>query len=173
MGLILGAVLLTFGVVLFLLIPVLRGEWVSLKRSAGEPTEVEARKHVALKGLRDAEYDYRSGKLDERDYRTLRAEMSREALAAMNEEEGAGLAASGAASPSVGGRRRSDGADLVREREAPDEDAVEREIARARRGLAEGRVCSECGHSQVRGSRFCPGCGRRLTALERRAPSAG
>ena len=171
MGLILGAVLLTFGVVLFLLIPVLRGEWVSLKRSAGEPTEVEARKHVALKGLRDAEYDYRSGKLDERDYRTLRAEMSREALAAM-EEEGE-LVASGAASPSVGGRRRTEGADLLPGREASDKDVVEREIAGARRGLAEGRICSECGYSRVEGSRFCAGCGRPLTALERRAPSAG
>ena len=172
MGLILGAVLLTFGVVLFLLIPVLRGEWVSLKRSAGEPTEVEARKYVALKGLRDAEYDYRSGKLDEQDYRTLRAEMSREALAAM-EEEGGEVAASGAASPSVGGRGRRDGADRLREPEASDKDVVEREIARVRRGLAEGRICSECGYSQVRGSRFCSGCGRPLTALKRRAPSAG
>ncbi len=171
MGLILGAVLLTFGVVLFLLIPVLRGEWVSLKRSAGEPTEVEARKHVALKGLRDAEYDYRSGKLDEQDYRTLRAEMSGEALAAIEEERE--LVASGAASPPVGVRRRRDGTDSLPEREASDKDLVEREITRARRGLAEGRICSECGYSRVDGSRFCAGCGRSLTAREQRAASAG
>ena len=121
MGLIVGAALLTVGVILFLLIPILRGERASFQRSDEEPTEVEARKRVALKGLRDAEYDYRSGKLDEDDYRVLKAEMSREALAAMEE---------GKADPSLS-----------------QVDPLEEEISRARRGLAEGRTCPECGHS--------------------------
>ena len=83
MGLMLGAALLAIGVMLFLLIPILRGEWASFDRTDEDPTEIGARKHVALKGLRDAEYDYRAGKLDENDYRQIKAEMSREALDAM------------------------------------------------------------------------------------------
>ncbi len=157
MGLILGAVLLTLGVILFLLVPILRGEWASLRRSDEEPTELASRKRVALKGLRDAEYDYRSGKLDEEDYRALKAEMSLEALAAMEEvrteaaSRAAPAAAEGRLVPAGGGSPSVSG-----------QDPLEQEIAQARRRLAEGRMCSECGYAKVDGSRFCAGCGRPL-----------
>ena len=147
MGLIVGAALLTIGVIHFLLIPILRGEWASFQRSDEEPTEVEARQRVALKGLRDAEYDYRSGKLDEDDYRALKAEMSREALAAMEE---------GKSDPALS-----------------EVDPLEEEISRARRGLAEGRTCHECGHVNAEGSRFCAACGHPLAAAAPKTPTAG
>ncbi len=162
MGLVLGAALLTIGVMLFLLIPILRGEWASFQRADHEPTEVDARKHVALKGLRDAEYDFRSGKLNEADYRQLKAEMSRQALEAM--EDAKAEADPGALSetdPNVA----SETASAV--------DFLEEEINRARRGLADGRTCSECGHVNGEGSRFCAGCGRPLAAAMPQSPAAG
>ena len=155
MGLVLGAALLTIGVMLFLLIPILRGEWASFQRSDHEPSEVDARKHVALKGLRDAEYDFRSGKLNEDDYRQLKTEMSREALQAMEEAE------AGTADGSPPGVSHS-GVDLLEE-----------EISRARRGLTEGWTCTDCGHVNGEGSRFCAGCGNSLAAARHQSPSAG
>ena len=110
--LILGATLVAAGVILFVLIPILRGECASLERMGHEVTERDARKTAALRGLRDAEYDYRAGKLDQGDYEALKTEMGRQALAAMEE---------------VG---------------EPAEDELEAEIARARKGLAEGRTCA-------------------------------
>ncbi len=129
MALILGAILVAAGVMLFVLIPILRGEWASLERTGHEVAERDARKTVALRGLRDAEYDYRAGKLNQEDYEALKAETGREALAAI-EEPGETI-----------------------------EDELEAEIARAHRGLAEGRTCGSCGHLNVTGSKFCTGCG--------------
>ena len=132
MALILGATLVAAGVILFVLIPILRGEWASLQRMGDEVTERDARKTAALRGLRDAEYDYRAGKLDQVDYEALKAEMGREALAAMEHLS------------------------------EPAEDELEAEIARARKGLAEGQTCASCGHLNVTGSKFCTGCGSPL-----------
>ncbi|HAB29314.1 MAG TPA: hypothetical protein DCE19_01225, partial [Gemmatimonadetes bacterium] len=45
---------------------------------------------------------------------------------------------------------------------ASDSDRLEAEIERVRKGMAEGRTCSECGHLNVKKSRFCTSCGGRL-----------
>ena len=135
MGLIIGVILVSAGVILFVMMPVLRGDWATMGRSDDEVTEVDARKQAALRGLRDAEYDLRSGKIDEADYQVLKSDLARQALEAMEEE-------------SVGGHA--------------DGDHLEAEIARVRKGMAEGRTCPECGHLNVKKSRFCTGCGGRL-----------
>ncbi len=92
--LIVGVILVSAGVLLFVLLPVLRGDWAAMGRSDAEVTDVDARKQAALRGLRDAEYDYHSGKIDQEDYQVLKSDLAREALAAMEEEEsGSGHAA--------------------------------------------------------------------------------
>ncbi len=45
--------------------------------------DAEARKRVALSSLREIEYDRIGGKLDDEDYRRLRAQLQREALDAI------------------------------------------------------------------------------------------
>ena len=125
-------------------------------RSDDEVTEVDARKQAALRGLRDAEYDLRSGKLDQADYELLKSDLARQALAAMEEEQGAdpitdeGTPPEAAAKPAESPTPKSD------------DDLLEAEIARVRQGMAEGRTCSACGHLNVKKSRFCTGCGGRL-----------
>lgn len=49
--------------------------------------DADARRRVALASLKDVEYDRVSGKLDEADYRQLRAQLEREALAAISAAE--------------------------------------------------------------------------------------
>ena len=147
MGLIVGVILVSAGIILFVMMPVLRGDWAAMGRSDDEVTEVDARKQAALRGLRDAEYDLRSGKIDEADYQVLKSDLARQALEAMEEEGTSSHAADGGTPPA-----------------SPDAegDRLEAEIARVRKGMAEGRTCPECGHLNVKKSRFCTGCGGRL-----------
>ncbi len=163
MGLMVGVILVSAGVILFVMLPVLRGDWATMERSDDEVTEVDARKQAALRGLRDAEYDYRSGKIDQADYQVLKSDLARQALEAMEEESAPGHAEDegtplhGAAKRSKGAAKRAKGVSLD-----PDGDRLEAEIARVRKGMAEGRTCPACGHLNVKKSRFCTGCGGRL-----------
>lgn len=137
MALVAGAALVTVAVVLFLLQPVTRGLHASLDRTEDELTETEARKRVALLALRDVEYDFLSGKLDEKDYRNLKGELTAEALAALEADE---KARDGTAS----------------------REELEAEIARVRADLRGGPTCAECGFTNEPRSRFCSSCGTPL-----------
>ncbi len=159
-----GLTLVAAGVVLFVLLPVLRGDWAALVSSDDEITEVDARKQAALRGLRDAEYDFRSGKLDRADYQVLKSDLARQALEAIEEES----AASAATDPGT----PTDAAVKPAKSGAPDadRDRLEAEIARVRKGIAQGRTCPACGHLNVKQSHFCTGCGG---AVGRATTSAG
>ena len=162
MGLIVGVTLVSAGVILFVMLPVLRGDWASMERSDDEITDVDARKAAALRGLRDAEYDYRSGKLDQADYQILKSDLARQALEAMQEGGAAGDPTNDGA-PAVAGAKSA--------KSSPDPvESLEAEIARVRKGIGQGRTCAGCGHLNVKKSRFCTGCG---VSLERMATSAG
>ena len=50
---------------------------------AGGVIDAEARRRVALASLKEIEYDRAAGKLDDTDYSELRAQLEREALAAI------------------------------------------------------------------------------------------
>lgn len=140
MLLFLGAALVAAAVVLFIVQPVAKGVHASLERSDDELSETEARKRVALLALRDVEYDYLAGKLDEADYRALKGELTAEALAALEADEKA-------RSGKVSGAAAA---------------ALEAEIAEARAGLRAGSFCHECGAGNEPGSRFCSACGHAL-----------
>jgi hypothetical protein len=134
-----GVALVTAAVLLFILQPVVKGLHASLERDEDELTETEARKRVALLALRDVEYDFLAGKLDEEDYRSLKGQLTAEALAALEADE---------AARGQGGR--------------PADGDIEAEIARIRAGLKTGFVCAGCGFSNEEGSRFCSSCGHAL-----------
>jgi cytochrome c-type biogenesis protein CcmI len=138
MALALGALLVTAAVVIYVLYPLITGAQAPMERMGEEPTEAEMRKTVALKALRDVEYEHAMGKLDEGDYESLKAELSSEALAALRAEE---------ESTAAGG---ADGASL------------EAEIEAARSRLRSGPACASCGQANEAGSRFCAQCGQPL-----------
>lgn len=136
-----GAILLVASVVFFLVQPLVTGQAARLEREEDEMTEAEAKRRVKLLALRDVEYDFATGKLDESDYRALRRELSAEALQALDEAERE-------ESGSPGGRTA--------------EEQLEAEIARVRAGLAVGATCDACGHVNPERSRFCSICGAGL-----------
>ena len=139
MTLYLGVALVTAAVVLFLLHPVISGIHASLDREDDELTETEARKRVALLALRDVEYDFLAGKLDEDDYRMMKAKLTAEALDALAADE---------AAKGEGG--------------AVGSAALEAEIAAVRQGLKGGVHCPSCSFTNPSGSRFCSACGAAL-----------
>ncbi|HSH76605.1 MAG TPA: zinc ribbon domain-containing protein [Longimicrobiales bacterium] len=139
MTLYVGVALVAAAVLLFIMQPVVRGLHASLEREDDELTETEARKRVALLALRDVEYDFLAGKLDEQDYRSLKNELTAEALAALEADE--------AARESV---------------TAPEDSDIEAEVARIRASLETGLVCLDCGFANEEGSRFCSACGHAL-----------
>ena len=94
---------------------------------------------MALLALRDVEYDFLAGKLDENDYRSLKSELTAEALAALEADEASKMADGGFA-----------------------DESLEAEIARIRRGFGESSACPSCSYSNVEGSRFCSACGHAL-----------
>lgn len=139
MTLYIGVALVTGAVLLFILQPVVKGIHASLEREDDELTETEARKRVALLALRDVEYDFLAGKLDEEDYRSLKGRLTAEALAALEADEAAKA-----------------------ERGSPAAADIEAEIARIRQGLRGGSPCPTCSFTNVDGSRFCSACGSSL-----------
>lgn len=133
---VIGAVLLVAAVILFILQPMLSGRRVSLHRELDEPTEAEARRRVTLLALRDVEYDFATGKLDEADYNAMRTELAAEALQALEQVESEQAAGPAGASP-----------------------ALEAEIERLKAGLRSGTTCASCGSGNEAGSKFCAFCG--------------
>ena len=148
MGVIIAAVALTAAVVFYVLHPVITGRSAPLDRRPDEPSEIEARKRVALLALRDVEYDYATGKLDDGDYSLLRGELATEALEAMRAEEAR-----------VAGMDRHDHGPADTGVPLPDREDIEAEIARYRAALQAGTACPECRRVNDPGSRFCATCG--------------
>ena len=96
--------------------------------------DAEARRRVALASLREVEYDRVGGKLDDADYRRLRTQLEHEALAAIAAaDEASGRVAAAPAGPPV----------------TPPSGG--------------GAIAHGCGFVNPAGSRFCAGCGRKLT----------
>lgn len=161
MSVLIPAILLAVAAVFFVLYPVLSGREASMEREDDELTDAQHRKNVALLALRDVEYDYHAGKLDEADYQALKQEIASEALEALDAEEAEWVAKQAA-------RQAREGAGAEGDAEVPED--VEAEIAALRASIREGTVCPQCGHPNPRGSRFCADCGAALpgTKGERR-----
>lgn len=158
MSVLLPAVLLALGAVAFVLYPVVAGREASMVREDEELTDAQHRKRVALLALRDVEYDYHAGKLDDDDYRALKQKISAEALEAIDAEEAEWLTLE-----SARGRASGDDGELT-DGLIPED--IEAEIEALRASIREGVVCPHCGHPNPRGSRYCGDCGSALPTVE-------
>jgi len=133
----LGGTLVAAAVTLFILQPIVSGLHASLDRAEDELTDTQARKRVTLLALRDVEYDFLAGKLDEEDYLSLKADLTAEALVALE-------------------------ADATADKTHFLHDDVEAEITKIRAALRTGLMCTSCGFSNDDGSCFCSACGHEL-----------
>lgn len=141
--------MLAAGATYFVLLPILRPPLAAEPpgrgpSDEGEDPEDDLRPQaVALRALKEIEFDRATGKLSDTDYEQLKAKYTAEALAALRGEQGAGSAEQkrGAAPPPLRAPCSVHGA-------RPERDA---------------EFCSECGRRLGSGSGFCARCG---TALE-------
>ena len=91
MTLFLFSILLALFAAVFVIRPLAaRREALLLDVASGAVLDAEARRRVALASLKELDYDYLGGKLDDADYRAQKERLSLEALAAMRAAEAVG-----------------------------------------------------------------------------------
>ncbi len=132
--------------------PLLSGASAALEAGVATedaPSDPEHEKDLALRAIREADFDHRTGKLSDEDYASLRDELEGRALNAMAELDAAN--ALHAVPPSTSAAATT-GATTSTTRAAAEP----------------GGFCPACGVRFARGARFCPGCGKKLPAATSR-----
>jgi double zinc ribbon protein len=133
-----------------------------------DPDEDFSSRAVALRALREIEFDRATGKLSDADYEALKGKYTAEALAALraeDREEGSGMrdaaSATRAAAPLPASRIPSAACPTHGPR--PEPDAAFCSDCGRRLGTAPG-YCARCGSALEREARYCHGCGTRAAA---------
>jgi len=163
--LILG-VLLAAGAIYFVLLPILRPPVESASADAAgdegdDPADDMSPQTVALRALKEIEFDRATGKLSDTDYEQLKAKYTGEALAAMRER--APDAVSRAPEQPTGAQRPAHGARCPEHGPRPEKDAQFCSDCGRRLGTAPG-YCTRCGTALEDDARYCNRCGARVAA---------
>jgi double zinc ribbon protein len=159
-------ILLATGAIYFVLLPILRPEVEPASDSAADegddPDDDMSPQAVALRALKEIEFDRATGKLSDTDYEELKAKYTAEALAAMRGESGpvkretthvtadvTTFPVSRVPCPDHGPR--------------PERDAQFCSECGRRLGTAPG-YCARCGTALESDARYCNSCGARVAA---------
>lgn len=158
-------VLLAAGATYYVLFPILRpvagnpAGALGVDDEGDDPEDDWSPQAVALRALKEIEFDRATGKLSDADYDQLKAKYTQEALAAMRGEPVAKLSRPAKPAPRsplpapvcpVHGAR-------------PESDAVFCSDCGRRLGTAPG-YCARCGSALETDSRYCNRCGARVAA---------
>jgi hypothetical protein len=163
--LILG-ILLAAGATYYVLRPVLRPPAEPVDGGAGaddegeDPEDDMSPQTVALRALKEIEFDRETGKLSDTDYESLKAKYTSEALAAMREEQGAGSREQ-TIKPAPGSLLPAPWCPEHGAR--PEIDALFCSECGRRLGTAPG-YCARCGSGLETDARYCNRCGSRVAA---------
>ena len=162
--LILG-VLLAAGATYYVLIPILRPPQESANRGTADdegddPADDMRPQAVALRALKEIEFDRATGKLSDTDYDQLKAKYTQEALAALREEAGVRSLEPGV-KPAPDSRLPTPRCPEHGAR--PESDAVFCSECGRRLGTAQG-YCARCGTALDDDARYCNRCGARVAA---------
>jgi hypothetical protein len=128
-----------------------------------DPEDDLSRRAVALRALKEIEFDRATGKLSDADYDELKAKYTTEALAALRADSAAPPAASPAASRPRTGAPAAARAACPTHGIRPEADARFCSACGRRLSTA-GGFCAKCGTALEPDARFCAACGRRVAA---------
>src|SRR5258707_316696 len=155
-------ILLAAGATYFVLRPILRPPLESAgSEPAGDegedPADDMSPQTVALRALKEIEFDRATGKLSDTDYEQLKAKYTQEALTAMRGEP----RLTPGASPGI--TKASPAASCPEHGARPEPDAVFCSECGKRLGSAPG-YCARCGSALEDDARYCNRCGARVAA---------
>jgi double zinc ribbon protein len=165
----LAGILLVAGAVYFVLRPILRpepSEETSSETETNEgldPDDDFSPRAVALRALKEIEFDRATGKLSDQDYDGLKAKYTAEALAALRAETGELGAGSGTLRDGTAPRSPLPLATCPTHGPRPESDAQFCSECGRRLDTAPG-YCARCGTSLEREARYCHSCGARVAA---------
>jgi hypothetical protein len=162
-------ILLAAGASYYVLRPILRPSAATVPLSASgdegeDPDDDLSPQAVALRALKEIEFDRATGKLSDADYDSLKAKYTEEALAAMREELTPG-ASPGIPEPRAVARGQSAAPPPACPVDGPrpEADAVFCSACGRRLGTAPG-YCTCCGSALEPDARYCNRCGSRVAA---------
>ncbi len=151
-------IIVALAVVAFVGYPLLKGRWDEEPEPvlSDESEELYRRKESIYSALKELEFDYKTGKLSEQDYRELDARYKAEALEileAIDEAEKPQPKASRTKKPRAA-------ASAPARRSSPAGAAA----STAPAGSSGSVACGSCGRVNPAGARFCASCGERFDA---------
>jgi hypothetical protein len=156
-------VLLAAGTIYFVLLPILRPPIAPVAELAvdegDDPDDDMSARAVALRALKEIEFDRATGKLSDADYDHLNAKYTAEALAAMRAERG--VQSQGPVKPAAISKLPTPACPDHGPR--PEQDARFCSDCGRRLGTALG-YCVRCGTGLESDARYCNSCGARVAA---------
>jgi len=161
-------VLLAGGATYYVLLPILRPPAPTAAGAAApadegdDPEDDMSPQAVALRALKEIEFDRATGKLSDPDYEALKAKYTEEALAALR-GEGARSGVRGARDLPARSLLTAHRAPCPAHGARPEPDAVFCSTCGRRLGKAPA-YCTRCGTALEKGARYCDRCGARVAA---------
>ena len=156
----LAAVVLAAAAIVFVLRPILSPQTIApdVDDAGADPDDDLSPRAVALRALKEIEFDRATGKLADADYDALKHRYTEDALQALRAEEPAPPPVTAPARPVAAASRSCPTHEARPERDA----AFCSECGRRLEG-AHG-FCSRCGAAMESEAQFCSACGRRVAA---------
>jgi len=148
------------GLALFILQPLLqKGGSKGLLEEYYQETplhELLSRKDNLYQGIKDLEFDYRSAKLSEEDYQSLRDKLEQEAMEVLEEID------------NIDKRSKNKGKKRKKNSPGSPLQSISKPAAGKKKGKKSGnkkknKFCTECGQPYENSTKFCTGCGNKLS----------